>query len=61
MTTSLLRPARRLATLLVVATALSGCATVSDWWNGSDNAPKPIGLKSVARYSDAILGAHAWP
>ena len=47
MTTSLLRPARRLATLLVVATALSGCATVSDWWNGSDNAPKPTPLTAI--------------
>lgn len=56
---------RRVATLAVAATLLGGCATMTDWFSGSDNAPKPTPLQAIqssvtpkVRW-DASLGASA--
>ena len=54
---------RRVATLAVAATLLGGCATMTDWFSGSDNAPKPTPLQAIQNSVtpkvrwDASLGA----
>ena len=56
---------RRVATLAVAATLLGGCATMTDWFSGSDNAPKPTPLQAIQNSVtpkvrwDASLGASA--
>ncbi len=56
---------RRVATLAVAATLLGGCATMTDWFSGSDNAPKPTPLQAIQNSVtpkvrwDASLGAAA--
>ena len=38
---------RRVATVAALAAMLGGCSTVTGWFTGSDNAPKPTPLQAI--------------
>ena len=52
---------RRVATVAALAAMLGGCSTVTGWFTGSDNAPKPTPLQTIQNnVTRKCVGTFRW-